>query len=89
MRWRTVSGTCDSIRERRARESWENGWEEEEDFEEKTTQVTAVTIGMLVAQVFIHPEEASGFIEKFLTKRLDLRYLEWNGRKDVKFLGVC
>jgi hypothetical protein len=79
-----VSGHSDSIRERRARESWE-------DWEEETTQTTviATTVGLLAAQVFANPEEAANFIEKLLEKRIHIEYLSWNGRTDVSFNGVC
>jgi hypothetical protein len=81
-----VSGSCDSIRERRARESWENG-----GWEETATQTTVITttIGLLAAQVFANPEEAANFIEKLLEKRIHIEYLSWNGRTDVVFTGVC
>jgi hypothetical protein len=80
-----VSGHCDSIRERRARESWER-WEEDEE----AKVVMTTTIGMLATQIFANPEEAAGFIENFLEKKkLDLEYLRWNGRTDVRFIGVC
>jgi hypothetical protein len=87
MRWRSVSGHCDSIRERRARESWEDGWEEETT---ETTTIVTTTIGSLAAQVFANPEEAAGFVENYLEKRkLDLDYLTWNGLTDRRFAGVC
>ena len=77
-----MSGHSDSIRERRARESWEDRWEEDEE-----AKVTATTIGSLAAMVFLHPEEAAGYIENFLEKkRLGLEYLTWNGRTDVQFI---
>ena len=80
-----MSGHGDSIRERRARESWENGWEEETT----ETKVTAATIGSLAAMIFLHPEEAAGFIENFLEKKkLNFEYLSWNGRTNIRFAGV-
>jgi hypothetical protein len=72
-----VSGHCDSIREWRARESWENGGREEE------TPITTTSLGLLAAMVFVNPEEAEGFIYNVLTKRLDLEYITWNGRTDM------
>jgi hypothetical protein len=79
-----VSGHGDSIREWRARESWENGWEEETT---ETTTIVTTTIGSLAAMVFLHPEEAAGYIENFLEKKkLGLEYLTWNGRTDVQFI---
>jgi len=79
-----VSGHGDSIRERRARESWEDRREEEDSVAQTTIVVT--TLGLLAANVFIHPEEASGFIENYIHKKLDLEYLRWNGRTDVQFI---
>ncbi len=56
--------------------------------DDETTIVT--TIGSLVAMIFLHPEEAAGFVENYLEKRkLDLGYLTWNGRTDRRFIGVC
>jgi len=80
-----MSGHGDSIRERRARDSWEDGREE------TATQTTVITttIGLLAAQVFANPEEAANFIEKLLEKRIHVEYLSWNGRTDVVFAGVC
>jgi hypothetical protein len=86
MRWRTVSGHCDSIRERRTRESWEDGREEETT---ETTTIVTTTIGSLAAQVFANPEEAAGFIERVLAGKIDLEYASWNGKTDVRFAGVC
>jgi hypothetical protein len=68
----------------RARESWENGWEEEQQ-----QTVTAATVGLLAAQVFANPEEAANFIEKLLEKRIHIEYLSWNGLTDRRFAGVC
>ena len=79
-----MSGSCDSIRERRARESWEE-WEEEDD---ETTVITS-SIGLLAAQIFMHPDEAAGFVEKLHQGRLSLEYLTWNGLTDRRFAGVC
>jgi hypothetical protein len=81
-----VSGHGDSIRERRARESWENGWEEETT---ETTTIVTTSIGLLAAQIFKHPEEAAAYIEKLHQGRLSLEYLTWNGLTDRRFAGVC
>jgi hypothetical protein len=68
-----VSGTCDSIRERRTRESWENGgWEE--------TTKTTKGLAYLVATKFDDSREQLAVLEKVLLGRLDLGYLSWNGR---------
>jgi len=69
-----VSGSCDSIRERRARESWEE-WEGE------TTQ-TKTTLGMLVAMRLLHLEEQEEAIKKVYEGRLSIQYFRWNGRTD-------
>jgi hypothetical protein len=87
MRWRTVSGHCDSIRERRARESWENGWEEEGQGN-ADADVVVPTLGLLAAAIFQHPEEATAFVEKVISRRLDLEYIRWNGKTSVRFIGV-
>jgi hypothetical protein len=80
-----VSGSCDSIRERRTRESWEE-WEEETT---QTTVVTTATIGALAAQIFAKPDEAALAVEKLVLGKLSIEYLAWNGRTDVRLIGVC
>jgi hypothetical protein len=67
-----VSGSCDSIRERRARESWEE-WEGE-------TTKTTKGLAYLVATKFDDSREQLAVLEKVLLGRLDLGYLSWNGR---------
>jgi hypothetical protein len=71
-----VSGHCDSIRERRAQESWENGGRA------KTTTQTAkpLSIGLLVAQKIPDPDVAADAIIKLVEGRLDVDYFSWNGR---------
>jgi hypothetical protein len=64
-----VSGSCDSIRERRTRESWEE-WEGE----------TTKGLAYLVATKFDDSREQLAVLEKVLLGRLDLGYLSWNGR---------
>ena len=69
-----MSGTCDSIRERRARDSWEDGREE-------TTQTTKTTsLAYEVVKRFANACEQIAVLEKLCEGRLDLGYLEWNGR---------
>jgi hypothetical protein len=69
-----VSGKADSIRERRARETWDKGWEEEKTTMPKTTSLTH-----LVVQRFADSREQIAVLEKLCEGRLDLSYLEWNG----------
>ena len=67
-----MSGNTDSIRERRAQESWENGgWEE-------TTKTTSLAYE--VARRFSDSREQLLMLEKVLLGRLDREYLSWNGR---------
>jgi hypothetical protein len=63
-----VSGTCDSIRERRARESWENGGRR------KTT-----SLAYEVVRRFSDSREQLLVLEKLCYGRLDAGYLDWNG----------
>jgi hypothetical protein len=67
-----MSGHGDSIRERRARESWEE-WEGE-------TTKTTKGLAYLVATKFDDSREQLAVLEKVLLGRLDLGYLSWNGR---------
>jgi predicted MarR family transcription regulator len=69
-----VSGSCDSIRERRARESWENGGREE------TTKTTSLVTE--VVRRFSDCREQILVLEKICTGRLSLEYLTWNGVVD-------
>ena len=64
-----MSGHADSIRERRARESWENGgWEE------------TTSLAYEVVRRFSDSREQLAVLEKVLLGRLDREYLSWNGR---------
>jgi predicted MarR family transcription regulator len=67
-----VSGTCDSIRERRARESWENGGRRA-----KTTKTTSLAYE--VVRRFSDSREQLLVLEKLCYGRLDAGYLDWNG----------
>ena len=76
-----MSGHGDSIRERRARESWEiRRWEETT----KTTAPKAVwnSLGLLVAQRFQTVDEQVEVLERVLQGRLSLEYILWNGRTE-------
>ena len=64
-----MSGHGDSIRERRARESWENGG-----------RTTPKGLAYLVAAKFDDSREQLAVLEKLCEGRLDFSYLEWNGR---------
>jgi predicted MarR family transcription regulator len=68
-----VSGTCDSIRERRTRDSWENGGRRA-----KTTKTTSLAYE--VVRRFSDSREQLLVLEKLCEGRLDFSYLEWNGR---------
>ena len=66
-----MSGTCDSIRERRARESWES------DGGRKTTKTKPLAYE--VVKRFANACEQIAVLEKLCEGRLDFSYLEWNG----------
>jgi hypothetical protein len=70
-----VSGHSDSIREWRAQESRKKGGR-------KTTKTATQTKGlaMLVVAKFSDSREQLAVLEKLYEGRLDLGYLEWNGR---------
>jgi hypothetical protein len=74
-----VSGSCDSIRERRAQEI--RTWCEEEDtMATQTAKTTPKGLALLVATRFEDSREQLAVLEKVLLGRLDLGYLSWNGR---------
>ena len=75
-----MSGSCDSIRERRARESWENGGRAEPTT--GATPTTGGSLGLYIAQRFLYVDEQLEAIDRVLQGRLSLEYLSWNGRTD-------
>jgi len=75
-----VSGHGDSIRERRARDSWEDRREEEDTMATQTAKTTPKGLALLVATKFEDSREQLAVLEKVLLGRLDLGYLYWNGR---------
>jgi hypothetical protein len=70
-----VSGSCDSIRERRARESWGNGGRRA-----KTATKPTMPLAYEVVRRFSDSREQVLVLEKICQGRLDVEYLTWNGR---------
>jgi hypothetical protein len=66
-----VSGHSDSIRERRARETWRK---------KREGKTTPTPLAYIVAAKFDDSREQLAVLEKVHQGRLTLEYLDWNGR---------
>jgi hypothetical protein len=65
-----VSGHSDSIRERRARETWRK----------REGKTTPTPLAYEIVKRFDKVEEQIAALEKLCHGRLDAGYLDWNGR---------